>query len=241
MSAENPRIRVIDFESSDMEPPEAKVIEFGWCDVTRADDGSWTVGAPHSALCGAEKIAPGARSAHHISPAEIAGLPAFHPALVWGGLTNDGADLVAAHNAEFEGKFWGEPARPVLCTYKAALRVWPEAPSHSNGALRYWLEDQGIIAPEHALTQPAHRAGPDAYVTAHLLVALLAHASAQQMVAWTKEPRLLPTCPIGKEWRGKPWRDVDTGFLQWMTRQADMEADLRWNADRELTRRLESA
>ena len=92
----------------------------------------------------------------------------------------------------------------MICTYKAALRAWPDAPSHSNGALRYWLEDQGLIAIDHTLTQPVHRAGPDAYVTAHILLALFnAGHTGLEMIAWTKEPRLLPTCPIGK-FRGKP-------------------------------------
>lgn len=85
---------------------------------------------------------------------------------------------------------------------------------------------------------PPHRAGPDAYVTAHILKALFAAgATGKDMVAWTKEPRVLPTCPIGAEWRGKKWADVDAGFLRWMLNQAGMEADLRWNAERELDRR----
>jgi exodeoxyribonuclease X len=143
---------------------------------------------------------------------------------------------VAAHNSDFETKFFASPV-PVICTYKAALRVWPEAPGHSNGTLRYWLEDAGKIKPDHALTLPTHRAGPDAYVTAHVLLALFeAGATGKQMVAWTKEPRLLPTCPIGK-FRGKPWPDVEAGFLGWMLRQPTMEADLKWNAQREIERR----
>ena len=87
---------------------------------------------------------------------------------------------------------------------------------------------------------PAHRAGPDAYVTAHLLKALLVTTTAKQMVAWTKEPRLLPKCTIGK-FRGKPWPEVEAGFLNWMLNQADMEADLKWNASRELERRKSNA
>lgn len=53
-------------------------------------------------------------------------------------------------------------------------------------------------------------------------------------------PALLPTCPIGK-FRGKPWSEVDGGFLEWMLRQADMAADLKWNADREISRRMGAA
>ena len=67
---------------------------------------------------------------------------------------------IAAHNADFETKFF-EPMLPVICTYKAALRVWPDAPSHSNGALRYWLEDQGKVSPSHELTQALKGTGAD--------------------------------------------------------------------------------
>lgn len=228
-------IRVVDFETSDMDPP-AEVIEVGLCDLIHADAG-WVPQSPVSWLCGtSQPIGPGARAAHHISPAELDGWPAFDRAALWERAKVEGALVVAAHNLEFEAKYWGEATLPLLCTYKAALRVWPDAPSHSNGALRYWLEDQGLIAPDHAKTMPAHRAGPDAYVSAWLLKALLAHATAAEMVAWTKEPRLLPACPIGK-FRGQPWPKVEQGFLQWMLRTPDMEADLVWNARQEISRR----
>lgn len=229
------RIRVIDFETSAMEPPEAKVIEVGTCDLTN-DFVGWTVREPTSYLCGGvTSIEPGARAAHHISLDDLAGRDPFVPRDMQGEADESGVVVFAAHNAEFETKFFA-PTIPIICTYKAALRIWPDAPSHSNGALRYWLEDQGLVSLDRDLSMPAHRAGPDAYVTAHLLKALLVATTAKQMAAWTKEPRLLPRCPIGK-FRGKPWEEVEGGFLQWMTNQADMEADLKWNANHELQRR----
>lgn len=228
-------IRVIDFETSAMEPPEAKVIEVGTCDLV-GDFAGWTVKEPKSYLCGGvTSIEPGARAAHHISLGDIKGREAFSDRHIHARAKEDGVVVFAAHNAEFETKFF-TPSAPIICTYKVALRIWPDAPSHSNGALRYWLEDQGLVAPDRAMSMPAHRAGPDAYVTAHLLKALLAGTTAKQMVAWTKEPRLLPRCTIGK-FRGKPWAEVEGGFLQWMLNQADMDADLKWNANRELKNR----
>lgn len=222
-------IRVIDFETTGMEPP-AEVCEVGFCDLNLDQRG---VDNPASWLCGVKAMPPEVRAVHHIALAECNGRDPFDPAKMVDGTVS----ALAAHNAEFETKFF-QPTLPVICTYKAALRVWPDAPSHSNGALRYWLEDQGKIAPDHALTQPAHRAGPDAYVTAHILLALFdTGATGRDMVAWTKEPRQLPTCPIGAEWRGKKWADVDGGFLRWMTNNATMESDLKWNAQRELDRR----
>jgi len=230
-----PIVRVIDFETSAQEPPEAKVIEVGYCDLL-GDFAGWTVGEPASYLCGGvESIDPGARAAHHISPADIVGCDPFDPRHLRAMTEEDGVSVVAAHNADFELKFF-TPSVPVICTYKCALRIWPHAPSHSNGALRYWLEDGGLIAPAHEFAQPAHRAGPDAYVTAWLLKAMLVATTAKQMVAWTREPRLLPKCTIGK-FRGRPWAEVEGGFLQWMLNQRDMEADLKWNAEQELQRR----
>jgi exodeoxyribonuclease X len=230
-----PIIRVYDFETTGMEPPTAEVCEVGWCDLINDGD-EWRIRPGGSLLCGVSAMPPEVRAIHHISLADCEGREVFSPDRLWEQVAAEQIDVVAAHNLEFEAKFWGTATVPTLCTYKAALRAWPEAPSHSNGALRYWLEDQGIISPEHELTMPPHRAEPDAYVTAWLLSALLLTETANDMVRWTKEPRVLPTCPLGK-FRGKKWSDVDHGFLQWMLSQPTMEDDLKWNARHELDRR----
>lgn len=228
-------IRVIDFETTGTEPPAAQVCEVGYCDLTKAHDAApWVVGLPVSWLCGVDTMPPEVRAVHHIRLADVEGLPPFEPGRLFEGVT---VGAIAAHNYAFEAGFLGPHEVPAICTYKAALRVWPDAPGHSNSVLRYWLEDRGALALDDALAQPTHRAGPDAYITAHILAALLKRATGAQMAAWTRQPPLLPTCPIGKEWRGKAWADVDAGFLGWMLRQPDMEADLKWNAQRELDRR----
>lgn len=215
-------IRVIDLETTGTEPPQAEVCEVGLCDLHLNER---RIDAPMSWLCGVTAMPPEARAVHHISGSECQGLAPFDPAALW----RTPCHAAAAHNAEFEAGFVVPPV-PMICTYKVALRVWPDAPAHNNGTLRYWLEDAG-------LTQPAHRAGPDAHTTAHVLLALFdAGATFDQMVAWSQEPRVMPVCPIGK-FRGKPWAEVERGFLDWMLRQADMEADLKWNARRETDRR----
>lgn len=222
-------IRIIDFETSGTEPPEAEVCEVGMCDLHLEDK---QIAAPVTWLCRVKQMPPEVRAIHHISLTECAGWDAFDQAAMF----RTPCDAIAAHSSAFETQFF-TPSQPVICTYKAALRVWPTAPSHSNGALRYWLQDQGLIDPIHVMTQPAHRAGPDAYTTAHILLALFeAGATGREMAAWTKEHPLLPTCPIGK-FTGKPWSEVEAGFLGWMLRQPDMEAGLKWNAQREISRR----
>lgn len=225
-----PIIRVIDVETTGMEPP-AEVIELGTCDLSLVDN-VWTVGAPTSRLFGVTASPPETRAIHHIGMADVAGLPPFDPTIAL-----DGAGIIAGHNVEFELRWLPAVAVPVLCTLKAALRVWTDAPGHSNGTLRYWLEDRGLLSLDPALAMPPHRAGPDAYVTAHVLKALLeTGVTAREMAGWTREPKVMPVCPIGQH-RGKPWPAVDAGFLHWMLRQPDMDPDLHWNARRELDRR----
>lgn len=221
-------VRVIDFETTGTEPP-SEVCEVGFADV---DVQNRKIIQRSSWLCGVESMPPEVRAIHHISLNECAGFEPF----IESSLYDAKVTAFAAHNADFETKFF-TPNAPMICTYKSALRVWPDAPSHSNGSLRYWLEDQGLIAPNQKDTMPPHRAGPDAYVTAHILIALLNKGvTGREMAAWTKEPKVLPTCPIGK-FRGKPWAEVEGGFLGWMIKQPTMEEDLKWNAEREIARR----
>lgn len=257
-------IRVVDFETTGMAPP-AKVIEVGFCDVMsaagvatgqirapalRMDELGWqewpssdrpdSISTPvyASRLFGADAVPPEARAVHHISPVRVMGLDPFYAQPFVQAAAASGAIALAAHNAEFEAQ-WLAPVlgkMPMVCTYKAALRLWPEAPAHNNQTLRYWLEDQGLIKVNPDLAQPAHRAGPDAYVTALLLGHILTKVDLADLVQWTTEPKLMPTCPIGK-FRGKKWADVEGGFLVWMLRQTGMEHDLQWNAQRELDRR----
>ncbi len=227
-------IRVVDFETTGLAPP-AQVCEAAYCDLIR-DGGVWSVGTPVSTLHFVPEIAPEVRAVHWISQADTIGHPPFDPTAFLEDASHCSA--LAAHNAEFEDQWLcTDGLLSTICTLKAALRIWPDAPGHSNSVLRCWLEDRGLITVDSALASPAHRAGPDAYVTAHILKAILeTGATGRDLVAWTREPRLLPTCPIGK-FRGEPWDRVDAGFLDWMLRQPSMEEDLKWNARRELDRR----
>jgi exodeoxyribonuclease X len=111
------------------------------------------------------------------------------------------------------------------------MRLWPHLPSFSNQRLRYERNPEGLV---HEIGLPAHRALPDAYVTAHHLRDMLNIASVEQLLAWSREPGLLPRVPAG-EARGKAWIDVDTEVL--LALAADRDINLRYSAETELRRR----
>ncbi len=226
------RLRVIDLETSGLDPAAgAEIIEIGWTDVDFTRGQPPIIGSPTARLFGCSAPCPADNIAvHHIKPRQLEGLPAFCGDDL--AQLQDGADVLVAHSSAFESVFL--PAeRPWICTLKAASRLWPEAPAFSNQTLRYWL-GYGDLPDE--LAMPPHRAGPDSYVTAHILVRVLELAGVRDLITWTGEPRVLPRCPIGKD-RGKPWAEVDAGFLKWILSKSDMEADTVWNARRELERR----
>lgn len=235
-------LTVVDIETLGMAPPAA-VIEMAWHTVRYAPDGLAETGeTSDDSLFGipdGQIMSSDNRAVHHIDPTSLAGIPLFS---LEASTSLVGEDYLVAHNAEFEQAFLPELQAPWICTYKVALRLLPDAPSHSNQALKYELAIPD--APEH---HPPHRALPDTIVTSLVLLELVRIAmdrapelslrqTLDRMVEISTEPRLLPRCPIGK-FRGSPWSEVDSGFLSWMLRQPDMAPDLVWNANRELTRR----
>ena len=142
--------------------------------------------------------------------------------------------ILIAHNAEYEKTVLGE-FTPVLwiCTYKCALRIWPDAPNHKNETLRYWLK-LGQLGREYS--QQTHSALHDAKVTWLIYQELKKHATVEQMIAWTDLPAKLPRMPMGKHF-GAPWSEVPSGYLVWVTQQADMREDVKFCAKEELERR----
>ncbi len=230
------RLRVIDLETTGMEPP-AEVIEIGIADLEVSSNGV-AISSPSARLFRPTgHIPPETMAVHHITEDDIpAGAPPCTTeqlrTAVW---QHPKPDAFVAHNCDFERKFITDAISgqtPWICTYKVSLHVWPDAPRHSNQVLRYW---RGLRL-DPALAMPPHRAGPDAWVTAHLLADLLSCADARQMIEWTDQPRPMATLSFGKH-RGVRWDQVPTDYLEWMTIQTDMDRDVTWHARAELDRR----
>jgi exodeoxyribonuclease X len=181
------------------------------------------------------KIPPEAKSVHHIQEASVSpGAPFCNPRQhVIDQLLSFETDSTAwaFHNAEFDLRFLPELTRPVICTYRCAMHLWPDAPSHKNTALMYWLE----TTPDPRLTAglESHRALYDTAVTATLLDRLSREHSYDELVELTKKPILKTKVNFGKH-KGMQWSEVPRDYAQWCLYKSDMaekDADLRYTLE----------
>lgn len=246
-------IRVIDIETVSPEPSHDGICEIGFTDVVaeRQDlfgaPTDWVVGSTEWFLIRPRHpFTPETSAVHHIIADDVADAPTWQE--VFPHVFDAPVTAYAAHGAKFERAWISEDITkglPWIDTYKPAVRLYPDAPSHSNSALRYFLRPEGLI---RRYADPAHRAGPDSYVTAHHLRDFLnAGHSAQELIKWSNEPVLLPRCKIGK-WRGDgkgtPWTDVESSYLTWLL-DKDFDEDVKFTAryhleQREIDQRLEN-
>lgn len=221
-------IRCIDFETTGLptETDRHAVIEIGACDVIMGP--TPILSTVFSTFCDPGRSIPHeAMAVHHITDDMVAGAT--------GSMADLGTpDYFAAHNADYERQFIMADDVPFICTYKVALRLWPEAPSHSLQFLRYHLGLE--VIPELAF--PPHRAGPDAYLGAELMRRILAEnrVSIEDMVRWSNGPALLPRIPFGKH-KGSKWEDVPVDYLDWIVNKSDLDRDIKANAKHHLKAR----
>jgi len=235
------RLRVIDLETTGQGFADGGVVEVGWQDVARDAGGVWSLRGDMGArlIRPEHPISPATSAIHHIVDEDMADAPAWQFAAPEVLQASPGPAPLAlvAHRAAFEQR-WCKPALSRqarwICTYKCALRLWPEAPTHSNQGLRYWRRPDGLDR-ERGL--PAHRAGPDAYVTAHHVRDMLALADVTQLLAWSEEPALLVKVPFGP-WRGRRWSELDEAALeQILAGGAGSNVDMAFTARTERQRR----
>ena len=132
-------VRVIDIETTGTDPTVDAIIEIAAVDLLK--DG--TIANQRTALVRSPlPVPPESSAVHHLIDEDLAFAPELDDVLD----QFRGADAYVAHNAGFERSFLEHLLGDALwaCTYKCALRIWPDLLSHSNQALRYRL---GLVNP----------------------------------------------------------------------------------------------
>lgn len=235
--------RCVDLETTGLpkEDEPSGIMEAGWVDMRFN-----IIRPPKSVLCDCGiPVTIEARAIHHISDEMVAG--ELKPDQVTKMLAEGEHTHVVAHNIDHEKNYIGPGVRPSeteggnaeprewICTYKTALRIWPDAPGHKLMELRYFLKLDDAEDFDQKLAQPPHRAPADAYVCAHLLRRILKEITVEQAVRWSSGPALLYMCHMKKH-KGTPWKDVPRDYLDWIINKSDItDRDIRATAKYHLT------
>lgn len=221
------RINVMDTETTGF-PPNASVVEFAYTrlevffedpEKTKAID--IKVGDTTAYLMKPEHpIGLEAMAIHHIQEKHVAEMRPCREVL--DRLKTEPCDYWAAHNAAFDRKFFDAEGLRWICTMKVAQTLYPDAPSYKNQVLRYWLNLDNHM--DVSRTDPAHRAGPDTYVTAYLLAKMIASRKMDldTMHLITMSKIAQGNITFGKH-RGTLWKDLPLDYLAWLAKNGQSE------------------
>lgn len=228
------RVRVIDLETGGNGPHD--VCEIGWQEVVLSADGVWRLDEERGGLLvnPGRPISAETMAIHHIRDQDVADAPLWKEIAPSVLKPKAGVLALAAHRAAFEQRYCTprlSGGTNWICTWKCSLRVWPHLASFSNQMLRYQRRPEGLV---HEIGLPAHRAMPDAYVTAHHLRDLLNEVPVSTLIEWSSQPGLLPRVRSGPH-RGRPWDGLPPEALEELA--GDRDVDVRFSAQIELRRR----
>ncbi len=232
-------LRCLDFETTG-EEPDVSIVEVGWADLHRGnwtEDGgdNWHIFLPEAQFpisvgrsarpyeCHlvnpGQPITPESSAIHHITGEDVIGAMTPPRALELALDCSPATTVLVAHHADSDkAALGGDRGYPWIDTWKIAVTLAPNAPGYGLQVLRYWLS----LDLERVWSLPAHRAGPDAYVCAALLLRMLAKLSFEKMVEISAGPVLLPRFGFGKYFK-QPIAEVPIDYLDWMLRQRNEE------------------
>jgi exodeoxyribonuclease X len=221
---------VLDCETTGLRPEAGHaVVELAAVALT-FNSGDWRLGLfPFSTLVApGRRISPEAAAVHHLRDIDLCTAPklplALDQMLHHFGASRGTRLVIAAHNAAFDRGFLDSfhdhfGAAQWLCTYRLACHLYPNAPSHSNQVLRYFLSlDTKVRASLPGLSLSAHRALYDAITTACLLKHMLCNRTLGDLLILQDQPVLQRVVRFGK-YRGQEWAAVPRDYLQYIMRQ----------------------
>lgn len=205
---------VFDVETTGLDAPE--VIEAAWVPVDIAGNvsrpGGW---------CGrfrpSKPIALGALATHHIMDEELVDAPPSSSFKL-----PDGVEYLIGHNVDFDWRAIGEPDVKRIDVCAMCRSLWPQADSHSQGAMLYLLEREGA----RDGLQHAHSAAADVMNCRVILQHVIAKAGpfATFGELWEASERMrIPTAmPFGKH-KGVPIKKVPRDYVRWLLGQPDVD------------------
>jgi exodeoxyribonuclease X len=161
----------------------------------------------------------GAMATHHIMDEDLVGCP---PASEFA-LPSD-CEYLIGHNIDFDWRVIGEPQIKRICTLALCRRFFPDADSHSQSAMIYFLER----ARARDLVRNAHSALADVQncrtVLRHVLskVDALTDSATWEFVWSLSEAARTPTVMTFGKHKGMHIDQLPSDYKQWLLSKADI-------------------
>lgn len=167
-------------------------------------------------------ISLGAMATHHIIDEDLKGFPQF---IGWVPEAL-GIDYLVGHNIDFDWRMLGKPNVRRICTLALARSLWPEADSHSLGAMVYYLMLDKRAARD--MVKGAHSAVADIRMILDVLLPEIQIKLLPRGATWpelweiSEAARIPKIMPFGKH-KGVPLGDVPRDYKRWLLNQPDVD------------------
>lgn len=168
------------------------------------------------------RISLGAIATHHILPGDLVDCPPSHEFKV-------PADVcyLIGHNIDFDWRAAGAPEGVRrICTLALCRSLYPEADSHSLGAMMYLLFGEKA----RVYVKGAHSAMADVLmcrmILEHILDKRLNCSSFEELWEASEGARIPKVMSFGKH-KGSPISEIPADYRQWLLRQPDLDPYLR--------------
>lgn len=205
---------ILDTETTGIDEPVVPV-EVAYREV------GWPLGSVRAEFCRrfnpGRRIMAGAMATHHIIEADVAdALPfalfRFPP----------GVEYLVGHNVDFDWKAIGSPDVRRICTLALSRHLWPDADSHSLGAMLYRLS----LPLARVMVPQAHGARADMVMCEYLLALILNErprvTTWEEIWQWSEVARVPTVMSFGKH-KGQRIADLPRDYVAWLLRQDDID------------------
>jgi len=205
---------VIDTETTGLDAPEVVEVAWVWVGI----DGMLVApGGKVSRFLPSKPILLGAMATHHIMDEDLADCP---PSASF--RLPDGVVYLIGHNVDFDWTAIGKPDVKRIDTLAMARSLWPDADSHSLGAMLYLVDrDNARVA-----LQREH----SAWVDVVNCITLLQHiarrcgpfSNFEALWLLSEEMRVPTRFTFGKH-KGMAMADVPADYKRWLMKQPDVD------------------
>lgn len=227
---------VTDIETTGLSGKTDHIVEIAYGSVFASENGAMASEISCELIRPPISIPPNLSAIHHITDSDVMNAPTLVE--ISEKLKNHFlGKIMVAHNAKFEKGFMQSTLTNEcrwICTWKSGVKAWPDAPSHANVALAYYL---GILKGRGGDYHAAHTAGYDVAVTTQILLRLLEKFSVDELLQHSNEEVVITKIPFGK-YKGASFVDLPRHYLTWLTTEAtEIREDVLYAAKLELDRR----